>query len=188
MHSYLQRIRDFIKNLDVDSSKAFHDMSHIQHFTKGDFLLKEDDVCRKSYWVIRGIARKYYLHDGKDITTELYFEDDLAISFESYTLQKPSKEYIQALTDISVAVTDYTLFQKMKQQFPKLTELDLMLTEYYAIWLEERLFEFHTLSASERYLNLFEKQPKIVQFVPLTYIASYLGISLETLSRIRAKI
>lgn len=188
MHSYLQKIRDFIKNLDIESSKVFNSMSPIQHFAKGDFLLKQDDVCRKSYWIIRGIARKYYLHDGKDITTELYFEDDLAISFESYTLQKPSKEYIQALTDISVAVTDYTLFQKMKQQFPKLTELDLMLTEYYAIWLEERLFEFHTLSASERYLNLFEKQPKIVQFVPLTYIASYLGISLETLSRIRAKI
>jgi CRP-like cAMP-binding protein len=188
MHSYLQKIKDFITNLDVDSSKAFHNMSQVQHFAKGDFLLKQDDVCRKSYWIIRGIARKYYLHDGKDITTELYFEDDLAVSFESYTLQKPSREYIQALTDISVAVTDYTLFQKMKQQFPKLTELDLTLTEYYAIWLEERLFEFHTLSASERYLNLLEKQPKIVQFVPLTYIASYLGISLETLSRIRAKI
>jgi hypothetical protein len=63
-----------------------------------------------------------------------------------------------------------------------------MMTEYYALWLEERLFQFHTLDATERYKLLLEKQPHFVQQIPLTYLASYLGVSLETLSRIRAKI
>jgi hypothetical protein len=63
-----------------------------------------------------------------------------------------------------------------------------MLTEYYAIWVENRLFEFHTKSATERYKDILHKSPHIIQNIPLTIIASYLGISLETLSRIRAKI
>ena len=63
-----------------------------------------------------------------------------------------------------------------------------MMTEYYAMWLEERLLQFHTLDARERYLQLVKEQPHFVQKVQLTHIASYLGVSLETLSRIRAKI
>jgi hypothetical protein len=63
-----------------------------------------------------------------------------------------------------------------------------MLTEYYAMWLEERLFRFHSLDATARYQLLLKEQPHFVQHIPLTYLASYLGVSLETLSRIRAEI
>jgi hypothetical protein len=62
------------------------------------------------------------------------------------------------------------------------------MTEYYALWLEHRLFQFHTMDATERYALLLKDQPHFVQQIPLTYLASYLGVSLETLSRIRAKI
>ena len=63
-----------------------------------------------------------------------------------------------------------------------------MMTEYYAMWLEQRLFDFHTLDAAARYQKLLQKQPHIIKNIPLTIVASYLGISLETLSRIRARI
>jgi CRP-like cAMP-binding protein len=92
------------------------------------------------------------------------------------------------LTDTVVSQTDFIAFQTAKADFPKLIELDLLMTEYYAVWLENRLFEFHTLDATQRYLHLLKEQSHIIQNIPLTYIASYLGISLETLSRIRAKI
>ena len=101
--------------------------------------------------------------------------------------QKPSREFIQALTDTTISQTDFAAFQTAKQQFPKLATLDLMMTEYYAMWLEDRLFQFHTMDATSRYLKLIEDHPHIIQNIPLTFIASYLGISLETLSRIRAK-
>ncbi len=186
--SYLYKINDFINKLAPPVSSAFESIAYLKTYKKGDFLLQQDEICKKSYLIEKGIARKYYLHDGKEITTELYFNNDIAVSFDSYCLQKPSREFIEALTDITLFQTDYNAFQNAKNLFPQLLELDLMITEYYALWLEDRLFQFRTLDATSRYLKLMKEHSHIIQSVPLTHIASYLGISLETLSRIRAKI
>jgi CRP-like cAMP-binding protein len=188
MTSHLIKINQYIKELDAATLHELQNISITRHYKKGELLLKQGDVCSKSYLLLTGAARKYYLNGEKEITTELYFENDLAVSFESYTLQQPGNEYIEALTDISVSVTHYQAFQKAKIKYPKLLGLDLMLAEYYAMWVEKRLFQFHTMSATERYLDILHKSPHIIQALPLTIIASYLGISLETLSRIRAKI
>jgi CRP-like cAMP-binding protein len=188
MQAYLEKINEFIKNLDKDPRTAFSAMSTTKTFKKGEFLLQQDQICKRSFLIEKGMARKYYLHDGKEVTTELLFEEDIAVSLYSYVLQRPGKEFIQALSDITVSITDYVAFQKAKESNSRLVELDLMMTEYYALWLEERLFHFHTLDATNRYLLLLQKHPHVVHNIPLTYIASYLGISLETLSRIRAKI
>lgn len=187
MSAYLGKITDFIERLDMETADVLENCSVAKVFKKGDFLLRQGDVCKKSYLVESGIVRKYYLHDGKEITTELIFAGDIAVAFDSYCLQAPGREFIQAVTDIKVAVTDYAVFQKAKQQYPKLTALDLLMTEYYAMWLEDRLFQFQTMDATQRYQLLIQKDPHVIQNVPLTYIASYLGISLETLSRVRAK-
>ena len=187
MTSYLDKINDFILDLDLETLTVLNNISVEKKLKKGAFLLRQDEICKKSYVIKSGIARKFYLNDGKEITTELYFEDDIAVSFGSYCLQSPSIEFIQALTDTTVLQTDYVAFQNAKQQFPKLVKLYLMMTEYYAMWLEIRLFQFHTMDATNRYHTLVKDYPQIAQNVPLTFIASYLGISLETLSRIRAK-
>jgi CRP-like cAMP-binding protein len=187
MNPHLDKINDLITRLDTETLTALNAISVEKIFKKGDFLLRQDEVCKKSYWIVKGIARKYYLNDGKEITTELYFDNDIAVSFDSYCLQKPSREFIQALTDITISETDFVAFQTAKKQFQKLATLDLMMTEYYAMWLEDRLFQFHTMDAKSRYQKLIEDHPHIIQNIPLTFVASYLGISLETLSRIRAK-
>jgi CRP-like cAMP-binding protein len=187
MNSHLDKISDFITRLDTETLTALNAISVEKMFKKGDFLLQQDEVCKKSYWIEKGVARKYYLNDGKEITTELYFDNDIVVSFDSYCLQKPSREFIQVLTDTTISQTDFVAFQTAKQQFPKLVTLDLMMTEYYAMWLEDRLFQFHTMDATSRYVKLIKDHPHIVQNIPLTFIASYLGITLETLSRIRAK-
>jgi CRP-like cAMP-binding protein len=188
MTSYIDKINNYIKDLDNEASTALQSISSEKNYKKGDLLLRQNEICGKSYLLTNGIARKYYINDGKEITTELYFENDLAVSFDSYTLQQPSREFIEALTDITVSITHYQAFQDAKLKFPKLLSLDLMLAEYYAMWVENRLFQFHTKTATERYLEILSLSPHIVQTIPLTIIASYLGISLETLSRIRAKI
>jgi CRP-like cAMP-binding protein len=188
MISHLENIETFIEKLDSKTLKMLESISINKTYKKGDYLLQQDQICKNSYFIEDGIARKFYLNDGKEITTELYFKDDLAVSFDSYCLQKPSREYIQAITDIRVSQTDYLAFQNAKKDFPKLIELDLMMNEYCVMWLEDRLFQFHTLDASGRYLKIIKEHSHIIQNIPLTYIASYLGISLETLSRIRAKI
>ena len=188
MTSYLDKINNYIKSLDNDTLTVLQNISTDKKFKKGDLLLRQNEICGKSYLIITGIARKYYLNDGKEITTELYFENDLAVSFDSYTLQQPSREFIEALTDVTVSITHYQAFQDAKTKYPKLLTLDLMLAEYYGMWVENRLFQLHTLTATERYLEILNKSAHIIQTIPLTIIASYLGITLETLSRIRAKI
>ncbi len=187
MNEQLNKINDFVKMLGVETLSVLSEISVEKIYKKGDYLLKQDAICKKSYLIVYGFARKYYINDGKEITTELYFENDIAVSFESYALQKPSKEYIQVLSNTKVSQTDYQAFQKAKQHFPELITLDLMMTEYYAMWLEDRLFQYHTMDATARYKKLLTDSTNIIQNIPLTYIASYLGVSLETLSRIRAK-
>jgi CRP-like cAMP-binding protein len=187
MKSYPKKIYNFIDNLDAETLLALQSITTEKQIKKGDYLLRQDEICKKSFWIEKSVARKYYLHDGKEITTELYFDNDVAVSFDSYCLQKPSKEFIQVLADTTISQTDYDAFQKAKLEYPKLAILDLMLTEHYAMWLEDRLFQLHTMDATTRYKKLLAEHAIIVQNVPLTYIASYLGISLETLSRIRAK-
>lgn len=166
---------------------ALQDISITKKLKKGEYLLRQGKVCRNSYTVKEGIARKYYLGDGKEITTELFFENDIAVVFDSYCTQQPGREFIQAVTDTVVSQISHDAFREVKKTFPQLAELDLLLTEYYAMWLEERLFHFHTLTAPERYHLLLKEHPHALRHIPLTIIASYLGISPETLSRIRAK-
>lgn len=188
MKSHAEKIHDFLEKLDSETTEALLSVSTIKTFGKGSFLLRQDEVCRRSYVVENGILRKFYLNEGKEITTEFYFSEDLAVSLASYVQQEPGHEFIQALTETRVSVTDYAAFQEVKQRYPVLLEFDLLMTEAHALWLESRLLDFHTLSATQRYQKLLSKDPRIIQHIPLTPIASYLGISLETLSRIRSKL
>jgi CRP-like cAMP-binding protein len=188
MKDYISKINRHIENFDENTLSSLETISQPKAFLKGEFLLIADSVCTKSYWVESGIIRKFYLHQEREITTEFFFKDDIAISFDSYILHKPSRENIQALTDCLVMVTDIKDFQSLKTKNRQLQELDFLLTEYYALWLEEKVFELHTQNATQRYETLLKKSPHIIQQVQLTQIASYLNISLETLSRIRAKI
>ncbi len=188
MNSFIDKISEYIRSLDDDSSAALQNISFESCYKKGEFLLRQNETYSKGFLIISGIARKYYLNDGKEITTELFFANDLALCFSSYTFQQPSRESIQALTDVSISITNHQTFQEAKMQHSQLVTLYLMLAEYYAMWLEKRLFEFHTMTATQRYRQIPDRDPYIIQTLPLTIIASYLGISLETLSRIRAQI
>lgn len=188
MQHYIDKIKKLIENFDDATLKALTEISYAKTFSKGDYLLKAESICNKSYWVESGILRKYYVHNDKEISTEFFFKDDLAMSFDSYAQQKPSREYIQALTEVTVNITEYSSFQIEKIKHSQLQELDFLMTEYYALWLEEKVFELHTQNATQRYQILLTKSPHIIQQVQLTQIASYLNVSLETLSRIRANI
>lgn len=188
MESYIKRIKEFANNLDVEILSELEKIYVSKKFIKGAHLLKPGQICSGHILIENGIARKYFSHKEKEITSEIYFDDDVAISIDSYIMQIPGNVYIEALTDLTVIIIDYRQFQEAKRKFPQLVILDKMFIEYYAVWFEKRLQEFQTMDASQRYLKLIEKNAKIIQFIPVTIVASYLNISLETLSRIRSKI
>jgi CRP-like cAMP-binding protein len=187
-HPYISRINDFIHKLDPVVKAALDELNQTRSVKKGEHLLRPGERCRSSFWVQQGILRKYIVHEGYERTTEFFFADDLAVAFSSYCLQIPGEEGIEGLTDGIVLMTAFDDFQAIKKQYPVLTALDLLMTEYYAMMIEERSTQFHHLDAKERYLRLLHLEPHILLEVPLTHIASYLGITLASLSRIRAQL
>lgn len=188
MNPYIKRIKDASNQLDPEIFSELEEVFVDKKFSKGAYLLRPGQICSSHLLIKEGIARKFYFNGQKEITTEIYFHDDVAVSLDSYIMQKPSDVYIEAITELEVTIIDYRRFHKLTLKYPEVMMLDKMFIEYYAVWFEQRLKEFQTMDASHRYLRLLEKEPKIIQFLPVTIIASYLNVSLETLSRIRSKI
>lgn len=188
MTHIFNKIENTIKTFNNEVQTLLENLITLRNYSKGEYLLKEGNICTKSFVLEKGIARKYLSVNDKEITTELYFKNDIAVSFDSFCNQTPSRECIQALTDVSVIQLNYQDFQKLKLQHAELMKLDNIIAEHYTIWLEKRLLDFRTLTATERYLKLFDENPSQINYVPVTILASYLGIAIETLSRIRSKI
>ncbi|MEX0968328.1 MAG: Crp/Fnr family transcriptional regulator [Bacteroidia bacterium] len=187
MNPYIKRIKDLSNQLDPDILAELEEVFADKKYAKGAYLLRPGKISTAHLLIKKGIARKFYNYKDKEITTEIYFHDDVAVSLDSYIMQKPGDVYIEALTELEVTVIDYRRFYKVKSKYPEVMMLDKMFIEYYAVWFEQRLRDFQTLDASQRYLQLVEKEPQVVQFLPVTIVASYLNVSLETLSRIRSR-
>ncbi len=196
----MTEIKDFYYNYAVQIEQIFIEISKLSEsentknfvklhlLRKNQFLLKEGEYCKFIYFSKSGILRNYYLKDGNEVITTLSLPLDISVVLRSSLLSEPSREYIQAVTDCEIYAISVLEFEKLKQKFTQLEKIELNITQFYALWLEDRLYSLQFLTAAERYQRLLEREPLIVKFVPLSYIASYLGITLETLSRIRAKI
>ena len=155
--------------------------------TRKEFILKRGHICRNIYFISRGLIQCYYMIDYKEISSWFMKEGDIIISVESFFNQKESKESIQALEDSFLFYLSYEELQYAYEQYPDFNSIGRILTEKYYQLSEQRLYSLRLQKAPERYQFLMEHFPQILQRVPLTNIASYLGITLETLSRIRAR-
>lgn len=188
MDQYINKIFEFYSKLDKDTLDEIERISTKKEYKKGELLLVPEKICKYNIVINKGIARKYYLNNGNEITTALYFENDVAISLDSYLRQEPCNDYIEALTDITTTQIYYETFKASQIKFPELRKIESMFIECIAVGYEKRIFEFQTMSAAERYVNILNLHAKNFQNIPLSIIASYLGISTEMLSRIRKKI
>jgi CRP-like cAMP-binding protein len=178
----------FLKNIEKEKAEMINSLFKKMSVKKNTVLLAEGQICRNNYIVENGVARKFFYHSDKEITTEIYLKGDIAHSFESFTKQTKSDEYIVACTDIDLLCIDFNNYTDTKKLHSWLIELDFLFVEQYAIQLERKLKEQITLNAAERYEKILENYPKLLQEVPLKIIASYLNITVERLSRIRARI
>ena len=156
--------------------------------SKNEFLLREGKVCRHLYFVEQGALRGYYLADGKEITHWFAFERDFVTSFHSFHTQQPAVENIQLIENAVLwQISREGLFQLM-DAFREVERTVRIAYEQYYIRLEEKFVNSHFTAATERYTDLLHRSPHIIERVALGHIASYLGISQETLSRIRSSI
>lgn len=149
--------------------------------------MTEGKICRYLYFLEKGALRGFYNLDGKDITHWFAFENEFVTSFHSFSTQQPAIENIQLLEgSILWAISKERLMQLLNQ-YHEIERLVRIAYEKYYVRLEERFVNAQFKTASERYHYLLAQMPGITERVSLGHIASYLGISQETLSRIRSR-
>ncbi|MEM9089624.1 MAG: Crp/Fnr family transcriptional regulator [Cyanobacteria bacterium P01_F01_bin.53] len=150
-------------------------------------LLEAGDVCDRIYFVTEGILRASCQIDGKDITRWFCFEEHFAAAYFSFVYQKPSEDTIALVTDAKLLSLTRSALQTLCQQDNIWVDLNRHLLEQYYISSLDRIMSFQTQSTAERYQSLLSERPTIEDEVPLGQLASYLGMSKETLSRLRKK-
>ncbi|WP_026309952.1 Crp/Fnr family transcriptional regulator [Niabella aurantiaca] len=157
-----------------------------QVLAKNKYLVTEGKVCKHLYFLQQGALRGYIHVDGKEITNWFGFEENFITSFYSFITQQPSVENIQLLEgSILWGITKEQL-TRLFNTHHEIERLVRIIYEKYYIRLEERYVNAQLRTATERYAHLIREAPHILERVPLGQISSYLGISPETLSRIRS--
>ncbi len=153
---------------------------------RNEYLLKEGAVCNESHFIEEGITRSYiYDFEGNEVTTAFYSKKMFTSDLVSFFKRTPSKEYIQALTDCETWYLTYEDMQTNFHTFPEFREFGrLNIINHYSI-LKQRMLSMLQETAEQRYSNLINSNPEVLQNAPLKYIATYLGITDTSLSRIR---
>jgi len=154
---------------------------------KKENILQIGHVCKNIYFIEKGLFRCYYHQKEKEVCSWFMKEGDFIVSVNSFFDQTPSYEAIQAL---EASVLHYISFAELQHIYHRFLEFNLirgLLLEKYYKKLDEQMYALKMTKALDRYRYLLLHYPDIIRRVPSTYIASYLGISLETLSRMKGK-
>lgn len=185
--------RDIARELARKYSTMTHDELDIlesvlvpMKFAKGEIILKEGDVCEHIYYVERGLTRQFYFKNGKELTEHIGVEHTIVMCIESLFREKPTYLQLEALEPTLIyAMPKHRLEEvalhnvNIQILYRKILEESLIISQVHADMLR---FE----TAQDRYLKLCKQSPQVVLRAPLVYVASYLQMTPETLSRVRA--
>jgi len=175
--------------LSSEELEYFHSMLQPHKISKKSWLLREGEISEYEAYVVKGCLRKYCMDDdGAEIILQFAIEDWWVGDIASFTMQTPSNVYVQALEDSELLLIHHDDKEQLFQRVPAFERMfRLMLQRSYMV-LQDRFVDTLARPADERYLHFLEKYPGVVQRVPQHYIASYLGITPEFLSRIRSRL
>jgi CRP-like cAMP-binding protein len=160
----------------------------IKKYKKGEVIFSEGNIARSIYFVLEGCVRLFYNVDGVEKTAFFYTEGNFICAGESYNLGIPAVENYQAIEDSIVVHFDKSRNEELMEAFPVFQNIALIATENELIACQKMLASFITQSPTQRYLKLLESNGALFLRVPQQYIASYLGVSPETLSRIKKRV
>ncbi len=182
--AYLKQLVDISPELEHELDGAFaRDV-----FPKRHKLLLPDNTSQKVYFFEKGLARTYYIrHDGKDITHHFFLMNSFSVGIETVFYGRPSPYGLELLEKSVVRSINYTDLEKIIDQHHNLEKLMRTVLIETLKTFSDRLSALQFQSAQERYNTLLAQYPSILQQAPLGHIASYLGITQQTLSVIRAQ-
>jgi len=183
----MQQLIDYINRyvkLNQLSITEMYKLAKIERYAKNQMILESGKRCHKIWFIKSGMVRKFYLSDGKEITTWINCENEFFTSLYSYFHQTPSTEFLQACEATETISLTRENSEKLAKFPAFVTFSNLMMGDQFAR-IDRNSQDFNRLSAMEKYKYLQNTAPQIVKRAKLGYIASIMGISPETLSRIR---
>jgi CRP-like cAMP-binding protein len=186
METLLQYIKEIVA-VTPEDEKIITSYFHEKEVKKNENLLNQSQICRNLYFIKSGLLHTYYLHDGRIVSSWFYNENDIMTSWYSFLTQDPGYEFIQALEDSVVYSISQSDLLEVYRVVPSMERFGRILMEGQLAFIERFNKGYMFMSAKEKYDLLCEYVPDITLRVKLGLIASFLGISQETLSRIRAQ-
>lgn len=181
--SYLSRYMPITEELADALTKS----ALVQTYPKGTVLLREGDRVEKGYFILRGCIRSYVLKEGEDKTIGFFIEEEsvLPVGLGKDAL---SMQFLECLEDTVVVASTPEQEAKTLAEYPQLKTICLAMSEIMTEKLQENLARYRTSTPEERYKELIEKRPDLLQRITQYHIASYLGVQPESLSRIRKRL
>lgn len=183
---YIQKIAP---QLSEEEIKQFARHARSLTFQKGELFLKEGEVCKQLLFIHQGVFRYYLLHEGNDFTKDFAVDaqNPFCTAYTSFMLQKPSEIWIEALEPCKVLSWDHSEVFPLFHNHPKWLFFAKKMSDYMFFRKEQKELATIKCSAEERYRHFLVDFPGLSQRVPQYHIATYLGITPESLSRIRSR-
>ena len=165
----------------------FDSIMSYQKYSKHHILHEAGRVCNHFYIIISGIARVFYYNEDKDVTCHFAAEQETITAIDSFIQRKKSKYYIEALEDLEVMSVSHNDLENLFTKHPKYEHFGRLFLQQAYIDLVERIDDLQLHTAHERYETLLDKKPYLFQRIASKHIASFLGMTPETFSRVRGK-
>ncbi|MEP3209375.1 MAG: Crp/Fnr family transcriptional regulator [Maribacter sp.] len=172
----------------AEEVEAALELIAIKTYKKGEHLLREGDISAKSCAIVSGCVRQYYIVDGEEKTTFFYTEGQSIFSPNSSSERIPAKYYLSCVEHTTLSIITLQNQKELYQRFPMLESMSRMSLQEELNNYQEMLATYITTNPEERYLNLLKHRPELLHRVPQYQLASYLGVTPESLSRIRKRI
>jgi len=182
----LVKIFEQFYGLDGNTTDLFLDIAVLKNFSKGELLVREGEVCDKLFFIEKGMVRSFYHKEVKDVTISFSLAGEFITSMSGFITQKPTYENIETLEDSILLEFSKEKLNELFVREPAWATIYRQLLEEYYVKLEEHLIFSKFKTAKERYFELMNEKPQIIKTASIGQIASFLGINIETLSRIRA--
>lgn len=186
-HNISQFLNKYVDFSEVELS-ALAGFIEIKHLKKNDIFINEGEIAKYIALTNKGYLRVYYNYDGDEITRDITPLHSFVTALPSFVSESPSFEIIRAITDCELIIIHKKDLEYLYSNYPKWERFGRKIIEEMFVESQRRVYSFITESAEDRYKRLMSQYPDMIREVPLKYIADFIGIKLQSLSRLRKSI